>query len=51
VVSRKKKSTRRRVSGSKGLEWIYGRLAWGGGGGCGVDTPGSGERPVAGSGE
>lgn len=31
-----------------GLGWILGRLV-GGGGGCGVDLPGWGQGPVAGS--
>jgi hypothetical protein len=32
------------VGGKIGSEWILGRLAWG----CGLDSTGSGQRPVAG---
>jgi hypothetical protein len=32
------------VDGRMGLEWILGRLS----GGCGVDSPGSGQGPLAG---
>jgi hypothetical protein len=34
------------VGGKMGSEWILGRLAWGGG--CGLDSTGSGQGPVAG---
>jgi hypothetical protein len=33
------------VGGKMGSEWILGRLAWGG---CGLDSTGSGQGPVAG---
>jgi hypothetical protein len=33
------------LGGKMGSEWILGRLAWGGG--CGLDSTGSGEGPVA----
>jgi hypothetical protein len=36
------------VSGKMGSEWILGSLAWGG---CGLDSTGSGQGPVAGCGE
>jgi hypothetical protein len=32
------------VGGKMGSEWIFGRLAWG----CGLDSTGSGQGPVAG---
>jgi hypothetical protein len=35
------------VGGKMGSEWIFGRLAWG----RGLDSTGSGQRPVAGCGE
>jgi hypothetical protein len=35
------------VGGKMGSEWILGRLAWG----CGLDSTGSGQGPVAGCGE
>jgi hypothetical protein len=35
------------VGGKMGSEWILGRLAWG----CELDSTGSGQGPVAGSGE
>jgi hypothetical protein len=34
------------VGGKMGSEWILGRLAWGGG--CGLDSTGSGQGPVSG---
>jgi hypothetical protein len=34
------------VGGKMGSEWILGRLAWGGG--CRLDSTGSGQGPVAG---
>jgi hypothetical protein len=37
---------RPRRSGKMGSQWIFGRLAWGGG--CGLDSTGSGQGPVAG---
>jgi hypothetical protein len=36
------------VSGKLGSEWILGRLAWGGGGMCGLDSTGTRQGHVAG---